>query len=151
MRKAEIIAAAVLAGVIALAAHVVADRQKSAVPVSAWIQTDEFYVSNSLPGQDPILSARFLVLDDSEGFWVSEVQRLTVGTQWEPVCSLSGVARMVPAFTREYSWRDLVKPSCVLSPGQYRLRMVFVLARPGWQPKRLPVTSNGFSVGGEND
>jgi hypothetical protein len=150
VRKAEIIAAVVMACFIALAAHVVADRQKSAVPVSAWLQTDEFYVANALPGQDPILSARFLVLDESEGFWVSEVQKLTVGTQWVPVCSFSGTTSMSPAFTPEYSWADVVKPSCALPSGQYRLRMTFVLARPGWQTKRLPVTSNGFSVGGQD-
>lgn len=150
MRKAEIIAAIVMACVIALAAHVVADRQKSAVPVSAWLQVDEFYVSNALPGQDPIISARFLVLDDSEGFWVSEVQKLTGGTQWLPICSSSGITSMTPAFTREYSWAEVVKASCALAPGQYRLRMTFVLARPGWQPKRLSVTSNGFSIGGQD-
>lgn len=146
MKKGEIIVAAVMASAIALAAHVVADRQRTAVPVSAWIQTDEFYVSDTIPGGRAAVSARFLIFSEAETFWVSEVQRLNSNDGWEAVCSYSGRDKLIPAFAKELSWDDLVEPTCALAPGQYRLRLTFVLARPGWEPKRLPVTSNNFEV-----
>ena len=139
-----------MASGIAFAAHIGADRQKAAVPVSSWFQTDEFFVADAASGANPTLSARFLVLDEFEYFWVSEVQRLAGDTRWITVCSSAGQAVAQPAMSQEFSWRDVTAPSCALPPGQYRLKMTFVLARPGWQPKRLPVTSNSFSVGGSD-
>lgn len=146
MKSGEFIMAFVMASAIAFAAHVVADRQRNAVPVSAWLQSDEFYVSDTIPGARAAVSARFLVFSESETFWVSEVQKLNDNDGWASVCSYTGQDDLIPAFAKELTWDDLVEPSCVLTPGQYRLRVTFVLARPGWEPKRLPVTSNNFEV-----
>lgn len=149
LRIAETVVAIVLATCLIAVAGVVADRQRTAVPASAWLRVNEIYVPDHPVGSNPAMIYDRIVGEEFEGFWIVEVQRQTYTGLWTTTCSGSGVSNYSPGKIIEnntVSWGWFVGEKCPVPPGLYRLRITYTLSKPGWPPKRVFVLSNEFKV-----
>lgn len=148
-RAAELAVALVMATVVIEVSRIVTDRQREAVPASAWMRVNEVYVPDFQTGGDPTLIYDRTVLEEFDGFWIVEVQRQTASGLWTTVCSGSGVNSYSPSEIIEnntVTWSWYVGTRCVVPEGSYRLRTTYTLARSGWPPKRVFNLSNEFNV-----
>lgn len=124
-------------------------RDREALPASAWFQVNEIFVPDFRTGENPDMIYDRTIREDFRGFFVAEVQEQQPNGLWFAACSGSGASDyeqtdVIP--DRTVSWEWFLNRECDVSPGTYRLRVSWDMRKPGWPTKTTVALSNIFTV-----
>lgn len=143
-RALELAVAVCLLAAILYVKDNVQQQQRDAVAASSWLVVNDIHVPDFLENEDPEIRFDRVVRESFQAFWTVEVQRRDAFNNFSLSCTASGVRAFEPgspAPTRVVS--DLCGK---LKPGDYRIRIAWLMRRPGWPEKTVVAYSNVFRV-----
>ena len=123
-------------------------RMRAAVAPGAWLAVNDIHVPDFFENEDPSVIFDRIVREPFQAFWTVEVQQQDMLNNFTLTCTASGARAFepgVPVPTRFVS--DLCGK---LKPGYYRIRVTWMMRKPGWPEKTVVAYSNVFRVRARN-
>lgn len=154
LRSLEFLIALAVASLLILGNGAWDAQRKSWVAAEAWFRVNEVFVPDHASGSDPLMIYDRDISVPFRGSWVVSVQKEDENKLFSvdssaPDCSGSGFTHYDPEVIipdNAVSWSWFVGKNCTLSPGRYRMKVSWIMQRPGWPEKEIRHTSNIFTV-----
>lgn len=134
----------VLAAVSYIMSNVQQQQQRAAVSPAAWLVVNDIHVPDFAENEDPPVRLDRMVREQFQAFWTVEVQAQDAFNNFTLACTASGVRAFEPGSPAPMR---VVSDLCgALHPGNYRVRISWIMRKPGWPEKTVVAYSNVFRV-----
>lgn len=149
-RIAELsVAICLLAAILYLRDNVQA-RWRSDVAPGAWLTINDIYVPDHAVNEVPEITFDRTIKAEFQGYWIVEVQRQDEDANFRLICTANGVRNYDPAYAipnKTVGWQAFAAGQCQgLPAGEYRVRVTWIMRKPGWPEKTLVAYSNVFRI-----
>jgi hypothetical protein len=120
------------------------------VSPAAWLSINDIYIPDHAVGDAPEITFDRTIKEEFQGYWIVEVQKRDAEGNFHLVCTANGIRNYDPAYVipnKSVGWKVFAGGQCAgLSSGEFRVRVTWIMRKPGWPEKTLVKYSNVFSI-----